>query len=378
MAASTEQPRLTSIDGLRGVAILLVMGYHYFYYDASPVHPGSNLFPFGSTFGWIPIFQYGYMGVYLFFIVSGFVIAMTLEKCATPWEFAVRRFARIWPTLAVCSVVTYTVVVFSGSPFSIQNEQTLANFLPSLTLTPNIVWSGAFPKADLIDGVYWTLLAEVRFYAMALAMYWLVSKNNLGRNLLIFTFVNILVRAALERLVPGSNKIYTGALIPDFLPWFVAGVVFYDLHERRIAAKTAVIYLALMYAVIVRTSTFGVSLGRIPLIESAGALLFFLIFWLVCSGSSLVDLFKARWLVFVGVCSYSIYLLHYSVGMVMISSISHQLNVYVQVSLTLMVAVFMVGAGYLSFLLVETPTRNVVSAALLPTRAGAVLEGGGG
>ena len=98
--------RLRALDGLRGVAILLVMGFHYFYHLESFYYK-STLYPYGETFSSVLIFKYGYMGVELFFIISGFVIAMTLEASRSVIDFVIRRFARIWPALIVSAILTF-------------------------------------------------------------------------------------------------------------------------------------------------------------------------------------------------------------------------------------------------------------------------------
>ena len=67
--------RIKYLDGLRGIAILLVILYHAF---------GGNgyngVIHYGDSFSNILFFKFGYLGVQLFFLISGFVILMTLEK----------------------------------------------------------------------------------------------------------------------------------------------------------------------------------------------------------------------------------------------------------------------------------------------------------
>ena len=58
------EARLTSLDGLRGIAILFVMGFHYFYALAD-----GATYPYGDTFANFFAFKYGYLGVELFFII---------------------------------------------------------------------------------------------------------------------------------------------------------------------------------------------------------------------------------------------------------------------------------------------------------------------
>lgn len=349
-----SEARLSTLDGLRGVAILLVIGFHYFY--ATP-----NFYPFGDALKWFPIFKYGYLGVELFFLISGFVIAMTLEKCSTPIEFVIRRLARIWPALLVCSIITFIVLETSTSRFSNAVNTSYLNFLPSLTLTPNIMWSWAFPNIDLMDSPYWSLLVEARFYMIALVIFWTCNKASFARNLVIFTYLSILLRALLQRLIPGSNQIYSAIFVPDFMPWFAAGAVFYDLYLGRIGKKFSIVLLASTFIVIVRTSTFTGDTGRTPFVVSAISFGFFLVFWFVATKPSFVKVFQARWLVFVGVCSYSVYLLHNAIGMTVIASLPSNVSVPIGVSAVLLVAVAMVALGHLSFVCVERPFRKIIN-----------------
>ena len=74
-SASVTPGRLIYLDGLRGLAILMVFFVHAFV-------RWPDLVPYGNTYSNIPLFQYGMFGVRLFFMISGFVILLTLEKCA--------------------------------------------------------------------------------------------------------------------------------------------------------------------------------------------------------------------------------------------------------------------------------------------------------
>src|SRR5215469_13528545 len=98
--------RIAYVDGLRCAAILLVLLYHYFARWTYPLS-GDSLYPYGGYFAGWWIAKYGYYGVELFFAISGFVITLTLERCSSFYEFAVRRFARLWPAMPICSVLTY-------------------------------------------------------------------------------------------------------------------------------------------------------------------------------------------------------------------------------------------------------------------------------
>ncbi|CAN5431348.1 acyltransferase [soil metagenome] len=356
--------RLRALDGLRGVAILLVMGFHYFYHLESFYYK-STLYPYGETFSNVLIFKYGYMGVELFFIISGFVIAMTLESSASVIDFAVRRFVRIWPALIVSAAITFLLLNWSDAPFALTRRQFWPNFLPSLTLTPTSMWSGLFPKVDFVTGVYWSLVVEIRFYMITLLLFWLSSRRNLARNLVIFTLVIYLGRALLRRAIPGYNGAYDALFIPDYMPWFAAGAVFYELYKERLAKSTALIMLAIMYVAIARISTNYAVIGRDPIIASTAALFLLALFWLLATNPASVNVFEVRPLVWIGECSYSIYLYHYAVGMVLISQISKTIGVVPQVSLVILISMLVLVVGRISYATIENPGRRWLTKLLI-------------
>jgi peptidoglycan/LPS O-acetylase OafA/YrhL len=356
--------RLTALDGLRGVAILLVMGFHYFYHLESFYYK-STLYPYGETFSNVVIFKYGYMGVELFFIISGFVIAMTLESSKSLLDFAIRRFVRIWPALIFSAIVTFFLLNWSDAPFALTRRQFWPNFLPSLTLTPTSLWSGLFPKVDFVTGVYWSLVVEIRFYMIALILYWLFARQNLARNLVVFTVLIYVVRALLRRWLPGYNGVYDGFFIPDYMPWFAAGAVFYEVYKERLAKGAALVLLAVAYAMIARISLNYAPIGRDPIIASSFALLSLVLFWFLSTRPASMRIFEVRPLVWIGECSYSIYLYHYAVGMILISQVSKTISLGSQLLLVAGVYLLIFAVGRFSYATVENPARRWLTKLLI-------------
>lgn len=356
--------RLIALDGLRGLAILLVMGFHYFYHLESFYYK-STLYPYGETFSRVVIFKYGYMGVELFFIISGFVIAMTLESSKSPLDFVIRRFARIWPALIVSSICIFLVLNWSDSPFALFRRQFWPNFLPSLTLTPTALWSGPFPKVDFVTPVHWSLVVETRFYMIAVILFWLFPRQNLGRNLVIFAVLVYAVRALLRRWIPGYNGIYDGFFIPDYMPWFAAGAVFYELYRERLAKGLALVMLAITYALIARISLNYAIIDRDPVVASSFSLLFLVLFWFLATKPASMNLLEVQPLVWIGECSYSIYLYHYVVGMILISQIPKTIGLAPQLLLVAAVYLLVFAIGRISYAAVENPARRWLTKMLI-------------
>lgn len=305
------------------------------------------------------------MGVELFFIISGFVIAMTLESSRSVLDFVIRRFVRIWPALIVSAVLTFFLLNWSDAPFALTRRQFWPNFLPSLTLTPTSLWSGWFPKVDFVTGVYWSLVVEIRFYMIAVILFWLFSREKLARNLVIFTLVIYIGRALLRRAMPGYNGVYDALFIPDYMPWFAAGAIFYELYKDRLAKSAALVMLAVMYVLIARVSTNYAMIGRDPVFASTTALVFLTLFWFLATKPTSMRIFEVRPLVWIGECSYSVYLYHYAIGMIFISQVSKTIGLIPQLLLVAAISLLVLAVGRVSYATVENPARRWLTKLLI-------------
>lgn len=138
----TVETRVGILDPLRFVAALFVMFYHYLPFIQSQI--GSDLFNF---------FEFGYLGVNFFFMLSGFVIMASAQN-RSAIKFALLRALRLYPAFIVCLFITISVLFFLNAP------------LPSiLAVLLNGLLVNDYFGIPNIDGVYWTLQAELKFYA---------------------------------------------------------------------------------------------------------------------------------------------------------------------------------------------------------------------
>ena len=97
--------RIAELDALRGIAVLSVILYHY-------TSRYNDLYQHKSTY--LLNFTLGRLGVQLFFIISGFVIFMTLERCSNIKQFIIKRMSRLYPAYIVSVTLTFTIVSFVG------------------------------------------------------------------------------------------------------------------------------------------------------------------------------------------------------------------------------------------------------------------------
>lgn len=105
------------------------------------------------------LFQHGKMGVDIFFIISGFIIAMSTERNTSKLSYVIKRVFRIWPVYVLACVVMFYI---SGDKFS--NEEILKAFL----FIPFDTNASAPQFGYSMIAVAWTLTYEVLFYIVFL------------------------------------------------------------------------------------------------------------------------------------------------------------------------------------------------------------------
>ena len=99
--------RLQPLDAIRGIAAMMVVLIHY-------TVNYSKLFPQADHPSFVV--SWGYLGVNFFFMVSGFVIFMTLCKTINSWDFVVSRFSRLYPVYWFAVLATAAVAILYGLP----------------------------------------------------------------------------------------------------------------------------------------------------------------------------------------------------------------------------------------------------------------------
>ena len=103
-----------------------------------------------------PYTWFGWVGVEIFFVISGFVIANSASK-SSPSEFLLGRALRLYPAVWVCATATFLVLVLFGHRSA---SEFIVPYIHAMTLVPKGV------IGEWLDGVYWTLAAEMAFYGL--------------------------------------------------------------------------------------------------------------------------------------------------------------------------------------------------------------------
>lgn len=369
--------RLAELDGMRAVAALVVLLYHYMVRFAEPHHP-ETIYPHGALLAGLPAFPaFGKFGILLFFLVSGFVIMRTLERCSGLADFIGRRIARLWPAMLVCATVTTLVVNGTGfherfTSLSYWQVTPFEYVLSIFFIDPAVVAKGlGYPPARWVDGAYWTLWAEVRFYALIAFVFWIVP-----RRLFFWAWAATQVASTATTIMLLSTpsdqldiSLGTQLLLqPELLCWFTLGICGYAYYSGRagpaiiLAGMFALCDLFAQAVLAQNTTTLTVPLDRFVLF--ACVLLPFTLF--VCR-SRLTTPLSARFLTAIGIASYPLYLIHQIVGIILIQALSDAGTPPILALLLVTVIVILIALMITRY--IEEPVRRVANIWWRPTAA---------
>lgn len=230
--APIHQP-FVSLDWIRGLAAVWVFTFHYgFSQQFTEVFPTLHAF-----------FRMGDLGVPIFFVISGYCMAMAVQRSReqgrTINHFLSRRFLRIYPTfwcsIAVTIAIPFIIEAlsfFKTGVYAGLNRETTSNgwlrygaadwfelFTLTRVFTPMPEVLDLQSKFNSINAVYWTLAIEVQFYLV-------VSVAVLPRvSLRVLNTALILIGLLWGYLMPGDTS---GLFIP-YWPLFGCGVILSSL-----------------------------------------------------------------------------------------------------------------------------------------------------
>jgi peptidoglycan/LPS O-acetylase OafA/YrhL len=366
---------------LRGIAVLLVVFYHAFARWAEPIHE-RTLYPHGNVLFVAPwVATFGQIGVLTFFLTSGFVIIWTLERSSSIMDFVVRRVARLWPAMLVCATLSTVLINATdvAGYFGVErwNVSTLEYFSSLLFLPPNYVAQlfGVAGSHHWVEGVYWTLWHEVRFYALVALVFWLMPRP---RFLWAWAAVQSASTAVLVYGMASDDSAWMQVLAiplqPDMLSWFTLGICGYYLWSGRAQLALAFVALPAVIAILVAHvfAAAQTDAASMPSLLNNGQeyIIVALPFALVVARSALSGLLAWPPLVLIGLISYPLYLFHERPGLVIMmlgerAGLSPILTVIGAIALP-------IAAAYVIHRLVELPGKRLIVSLYMRVKQGKV------
>ena len=194
-----------------------------------------NLAAHEDAFADLPLFSVGYLGVHLFFMISGFVILLTLEKTSGFAPFMIKRATRLLPPLFVFGTMTFVVVRLWGPE---ELHVGVTEYLFSLLIIPPGYVGKLLsqPGWQWLDGAYWSLWVEVKFYVLIGAMYYWRPE----RVITLWTVFELgTLMLELAALASGSGAIGAASrfVFQAFVPYFSFGLAAYMASTGRLTPQ---------------------------------------------------------------------------------------------------------------------------------------------
>lgn len=325
--------RFLEIDVLRGVAAISVVLFHYTTRYSQK---------YGHSDGVLMYFPQGYYGVELFFMISGFVIFMSLDKIKSGSDFIIGRFSRLYPAYWTCLILTYAIVNIAGLP-----NYTISWYVALINLSMFQV----FFNVPNVDGVYWTLEIELCFYIIMFILY----QSRLLRYIYQISII-WLILMALTIILEKQSNIFIEPRIGIlfflknqsiiFANLFIIGMMFYKQYKKGFSIKENCIIIACILVYKLQHSW-----NETLLIIFFTGLLHFII-------HNKMSFLIQKPLLFMGTISYSLYLIHQNVGYVIINKF-YQFGINPNISICIALTISILLGAIITFK-IEKPIMRLI------------------
>lgn len=338
--------RIEFLDGLRGLAIILVVLYHSYFRWSPKV-------PYGSLYSDYFFIQYGYLGVQLFFLISGFVILMSLEKSDNFFSFLYKRWLRLFPAMLIATVLIFITASFlyerpAGKP-------ELDSIIPGLLfISPNWIESITGIYIEPIEGVFWSLYVEVVFYLIFGIFYFIAGR----KKAIMVIFLMYVLSVIGKKLHIDFLNVLSNWLFFKYFCWFASGSLayLYFIDKKRIY---------LFFSILV-------SLLEVYKYRYDSELLLFYIFILSAFFLPIIFektrfLFNNRVLLFCGIISYPFYLIHENAMIALICKEAKIIDIP-YVFLPLIPVIILMFVSYLIMKILEPFIRNLIIKSNIKTK----------
>jgi peptidoglycan/LPS O-acetylase OafA/YrhL len=349
-------PRVVVLDGLRLLAATMVVFYHYVGVSDAQIgnqgraeagawgRPASSVFPHAMH----SIAMYGWTGVELFFMISGFVICMS-GWGRKPADFFVSRVVRLVP--AYWTAIGLTTLVLVAFP------RLSSGVHASVVLTNLTMVQSAYGVQNLVPA-FWTLFVELTFYLL----FGIVAIGGVTYRRMV-TFCVLWSVASLA--VAGSSDTVLKTLVnPPYSAYFVAGIAFFLIHKFG--------GNLLLWGIVTYSWLISVSQPRsfAPWPLAAVLTSFFVIMGLVATHR--LDGIRWRWLPVAGALTYPLYLIHQDIGFTTIAYLRDKVPA---IALVVLVYAGMLGLAWLIHRAVERPVAPILKARLSEAVGNVVATG---
>lgn len=344
---------IPAVDGLRFLAILGVLLFHIINYIYQN-HSDQELQALVKNTV-LPITKYGRFGVELFFIISGFIITLSIENYKTKGSFVLlktfyfRRFFRIFPPYFIIITCSLIFNLLFLNTLSVENG--INSYLASIFFIHSLIYPGEFP---FLSGAAWSLEIEMQFYILAPILFLLFNGQNnhlkISLNLIFFLLFfianNIGYNVETKSLLNYAHYFFLGNIL-----------VFFKHHKKYIENHYNVLLIAIIviYILIYILNIKYTNANSLIILNKLFTLLILFTGLYYILYLNKVKILTNIILTKIGKISYSIYLLNYPVIVLFghsILSITIFKNYYF--TLILFIILFLTLILFLSFIFYTT------------------------
>lgn len=291
--------------------------------------------------------KFGYLGVPIFFIISGYVISLSASN-RSAFEFAISRFTRLYPAFWAGIIFTVIIVTLLN-----QKDYSIGQILANLTMVNDYL------GYKNIDGVYWTLQAELKFYACVflLVFFKVFDKFKI--------WVSIWLLLTMLFLISNQPFFLGWFITPFYSSFFIAGVAFY-LIEKEGGNNFNIIVL---FTSLIISSFYsfqqakgfmanpGVTSQIIAVVLIWG---FYFLFYALITKK--ITLSNRRYYLTLGGLTYPLYLVHNVAGKAIIDIYLKSLPDWLAVTITI---IFVLGISFIIHIFIEKKIATPMKISLL-------------
>ena len=336
------------IDSLRAISVLGVIVYH------------SKIYFFGELF-----FQGGYFGVDIFFVISGYLITSIIYEDLNKNKFSLKKFyikrcRRIFPALIFTILISLLLSWYSVMPVSF--IEYAKSIISSLIFVSNYYFYFSGLEYGAVSGLLkpllhtWSLAIEEQFYII-FPLLFIFGFTKFRKNLILYLgiilFVSFITAIYYSDFAPNFNFYFIGSRAWELL---VGSLLFLFSQRSNLKIKTIYSNLITFFGLLLIFISFQFNYDTNPtpnlntLIPLFGASI--IIFTFKKEGF-LNLLFVNKFVLKIGLISYSLYLLHYPIfAFVRANRLAHSNIDYFFVALIIFLL------SYISYRFVEKPFRN--------------------
>lgn len=318
-------------DIIRIIGAINIVLFHYTFRGTAAKHLSELHFQILGK-----IFKYGYLWIYLFFILSGYtIISSAYRKTFTSFIFA--RILRLYPSFWIAIFLTSITTFFlGGERFHIETKQVLLN----LTMLNEYI------GIESVDGAYWFMFVILKFYSIVsiLLLFNIVKFHEYIAGIwLAFSMISTSYHLS----------VIDNFMIPNYAPFIISGMIFYSASNNG--------WTVYNYFIIIISSLCSLYLlqQEMQIFHSIystklSITIVFLIMLSIYLFMYLVSIHKIKIIlpklfITLGSSTYPLYLIHQNIGYMLFNNFGYLTNIYITLILTLilMIAISLVITKYI-------------------------------